>query len=142
MLVVETFSADKIRLRIYALIGWGQMNIRSFIHFFCVCVYVCHFTWIVVDSRFFLLSNSLPDDLITLVVGEVHSCVSFHLPKKQNSIGIYRAGKIYKQSRLKNGGRSSRKTAIIIFGGGGISNKKEKKETHKKRERRTIHVPL
>jgi hypothetical protein len=26
MLVVETFSADKIRLRIYALIGWGKMN--------------------------------------------------------------------------------------------------------------------
>lgn len=24
MLVVETFSADKIRLRIYALIGWGK----------------------------------------------------------------------------------------------------------------------
>jgi hypothetical protein len=24
MLVVETFTADKIRLRIYAIIGWGK----------------------------------------------------------------------------------------------------------------------
>ena len=24
MLVVETFSADKIKLRVYALIGWGK----------------------------------------------------------------------------------------------------------------------
>ena len=26
MLVVETFTADKIRLRIYAIIGWGKTN--------------------------------------------------------------------------------------------------------------------
>jgi hypothetical protein len=38
MLVVETFSADKIRLRIYAFIGWGKMKCLSFIHvLFCGC---------------------------------------------------------------------------------------------------------
>ncbi len=34
MLVVETFSADKIRLRVYALIGWGKNHIEF--HMICL----------------------------------------------------------------------------------------------------------
>ena len=36
MLVVETFSADKIKLRVYAVIGWGKYHFTfSFIFLLC-----------------------------------------------------------------------------------------------------------